>query len=283
MKSLYGDCVEVLREIPDDSVNLIVTSPPYAEQRKKTYDGKAVDGYVSWFIERAEEFKRVLAKDGTLIVNIKEHVKDCERSTYVLELILAMKKQGWLWTEEWCWHKKTAPPGKWPNRFRDSWERILQFNLDRKFHLTGMYQDEVMTPIGDWAKTRREHLSEADKTRQASATGSGFAKNVLKGVNREKVYPSNVLHLSPETGNKNHSAAFPEELPTFFIKLFSKPGDTILDPFQGSGTTGVAAVKLKRDYIGIDIKEEYAKLAEDRINKAVPVIPEAGLSSLMEK
>jgi site-specific DNA-methyltransferase (adenine-specific) len=71
---------------------------------------------------------RVLKPTGTFILNIKEKVVNGERSTYAIELILAMKKQGWLWTEELIWHKKNCYPGKWPNRFRDAWERLLQFN-----------------------------------------------------------------------------------------------------------------------------------------------------------
>ena len=72
---------------------------------------------------------------------------DDERSTYVLELILAMRKQGWFWTEEFIWHKKNCYPGKWPNRFRDAWERLLQFNKTRQF---AMYQKAVMVPMGEW-------------------------------------------------------------------------------------------------------------------------------------
>jgi len=81
---------------------------------------------------------RVLNPSGSFILNIKEKVVDGERSTYVMELILEMRKQGWLWTEEFIWHKKNCYPGKWPNRFRDAWERLLQFNKSRKFN---MYPD----------------------------------------------------------------------------------------------------------------------------------------------
>jgi site-specific DNA-methyltransferase (adenine-specific) len=81
------------------------------------------DDYVAWFMPRAEQFARVLKPGGSLVINIKEKVVDGERHTYVLELILAMKKQGWLWTEEYVWHKRNCFPGKWPNRFRDAWER----------------------------------------------------------------------------------------------------------------------------------------------------------------
>ena len=225
-----GDCEKVLKKIPDNSVDLIFTSPPYADQRKKTYGGTHPDQYVAWFLPISEELLRVLKPTGTFILNIKEKVLDCERSTYVMELILEMRKQqGWFWTEEFIWHKKNCYPGKWPNRFRDSWERLLQFNKSKQFY---MNQNAVMVPMGDWSKSRLKKLSETDKTRDESKVGSGFGKNISNWLDREMAYPTNVLHLATECNNKNHSAAFPEGLPEWFIKLFTKEEDTVLDPFM---------------------------------------------------
>ena len=134
---LSGDCLEKLKELPNSSVDLIITSPPYADQRKNTYGGIKPEKYVSWFLPITAELFRVLKNDGTFILNIKEKVQNGERSTYVLELILEMKRQGWLWTEEFIWHKKNCYPGKWPNRFRDAWERLLHLNKAKQFN---MYQ-----------------------------------------------------------------------------------------------------------------------------------------------
>ena len=132
-----GNSLDVLKTMPDNSIDLIITSPPYADQRKNTYGGINVNDYVNWFLPISKELLRVLKPSGTFILNIKEKVVNGERSTYVIELILEMRKQGWLWTEEFIWHKKNSFPGKWPNRFRDSWERLLQFNKDKHFN---MYQ-----------------------------------------------------------------------------------------------------------------------------------------------
>ncbi len=254
-----GDCKKILAELPDNSIDLIFTSPPYADQRKKTYGGIPPDKYVSWFLPISKQLLRVLKPTGTFILNIKERVVKGERSTYVLELILEMRKQGWLWTEEFIWHKKNCYPGKWPNRFRDAWERLLQFNKERKFN---MYQEEVMVPMGDWAKTRLKKLSKTDKIRDESKVGSGFGKKISNWLDREMAYPSNVLHLATECNNKNHSAAFPEKLPEWFIKLFTKKGDTVLDPFMGSGTTNIVAKKLQRHSIGIEIVPEYVEMVK---------------------
>jgi len=261
---ILGDAAEVLKKHPDNSIDLIITSPPYADQRKSTYGGIHPNHYVEWFIPISKQLLRVLKPTGTFILNIKEKVISGERSTYVMELILEMRKQGWLWTEEFIWHKKNSYPGKWPNRFRDSWERLLQFNKEKKFN---MYQEEVMVPVGDWAKTRLKKLSDNDKIRDESKVGSGFGKNISNWLNRDKAYPTNVLHLATECGNKNHSAAFPEDLPKWFIKLFTKPGDWVLDPFTGSGTTNYVAQKMGRNSIGIEVFPEYYKLALKRIEK----------------
>jgi site-specific DNA-methyltransferase (adenine-specific) len=257
-----GDSKKELKKIPDNTVDLIVTSPPYADQRKSTYGGIHPDKYVEWFLPISEQLLRVLKPTGTFVLNIKEKVVDGERSTYVMELILAMRKQGWMWTEEFIWHKKNSYPGKWPNRFRDSWERLLQFNKDKHFN---MYQKEVMVPMGDWAKTRLKNLSNTDKIRDNSKVGSGFGKNISNWIDREMAYPSNVLHLATECNNKNHSAAFPEELPEWFIKLFTKEYDIVLDPFMGSGTTLTVANRMKRNSIGIDIVPEYYYMVKNQL------------------
>ena len=269
-KIFCGDCEQVLKGFPDNSIDLIFTSPPYADQRTKTYGGVRPDNYVDWFLPRAAQFLRVLKPTGTFILNIKERVVNGERHTYVIELILKMRECGWLWTEEFMWHKKNSYPGKWPNRFRDNWERLLQFNKQKEFK---MFQEAVMVPVGDWAKDRLVRLSETDKTRDESRVGSGFGKNVSNWLGRDKVYPTNVIHMATECSNKNHSATFPVDLPAWFIKLFTEVGDTVLDPFIGSGTTALAAIQLGRKYVGIDVSEMYVELARERITGAQIRLP----------
>ncbi|OGC47121.1 MAG: DNA methylase [Candidatus Portnoybacteria bacterium RIFCSPLOWO2_01_FULL_43_11] len=261
-----GNSLEVLKGFKSDGIDLVITSPPYADQRNSTYGGIKPDHYVEWFLPITKELLRVLKPTGTFILNIKEKVVNSERHTYVIELILKMREQGWLWTEEYIWHKKNCYPGKWTNRFRDSWERLLQFNKTKKFN---MYQEEVMIPMGEWAKVRLKNLSEIDMRRDNSKVGSGFGKNVSKWVGREMAYPTNVLALATETGNKNHSAVFPKSLPVWFIKLFTKRGDTVLDPFLGSGTTLIASLELDRNSVGIEILKEYYNLAIENINKNI--------------
>jgi len=258
----HGDCLEILREYPDNTFDLIVTSPPYADRRKHTYGGIPPEKYVEWFLPRSEQFLRVLKLTGTFILNIKEKAENGERHTFVLELILALRKQGWLWTEEFIWHKKNCYPGKWPNRFRDAWERCLQFNKTRQFK---MNQEAVMVPMGNWREARLKSLGRNDIVRFDSQVGSGFGKNIANWIGRDKAYPTNVLHLATECGNKSHSAAFPQELPEWFIKLFTDEGDLVLDPFVGSGTTCAAAQHLRRNSVGIEVLAEFCGLARAEV------------------
>ena len=276
-----GDCKKYLSNksiFPNNSINLIITSPPYTERRKSCYGGIPHDKYVDWFLPISKQLYRVLRNNGSFILNVKENVLNGERQTYVLELILALKENGWFWVEEYCWFKKNSYPGKWPNRFRDTWERCLHFTKQKKFK---MYQDAVKVPIGDWAKQRFKSLSEKDFIRTVSGTNSKFGRNVSNWLNKRKVYPHNVLVFEKEhyfeptnliqfptsCSNRKHPAVFPLELPTWFIKLFTKKNDIILDPFVGAGTTVLASILLDRRYIGIENVKEYVKEAKKNIRK----------------
>lgn len=266
-KLFVEDSLTTLKNMDDNSVDLIVTSPPYADARKSTYGGVKVDEYVEWFSEYSQEMLRVLKDDGSFILNIKEKVVNGQRHTYVMELVLKMISQGWLFTEEYIWHKTTTTPGKWPNRFRDLWEHCYHFTKNKKFV---MNQDDVKVPIGDWSKSRLKNLSEKDKTRTSSANGSGYGKNVSNWEGKDMVYPGNVLHGSSETRNTGHSAAFPVWIPEWFIKLFSNAGGTVYDPFMGSGSTAIAALNLDRNVVGSEMLEKYAELCVERVKDKHP-------------
>lgn len=261
----HGDCLDVLTTFPNSCIDLIVTSPPYADQRATTYGGVKPDDYVDWFLPRSEQFLRVLKTSGSFVLNIKEKAINGERHTYVLELILALRKQGWLWTEEYVWHKRNCFPGKWPNRFRDAWERCLHFTKARQFK---MNQEAVMVPMGDWAQTRLKSLGKNDSVRYDSQVGNAFAKNIANWKGRDMAYPTNVLHLATECGNKGHSAAFPTALPQWFVRLFTNEGDMVLDPFVGSGTTIDAAVELGRRVVGIDTSAEFVAMCQEKVAPA---------------
>jgi site-specific DNA-methyltransferase (adenine-specific) len=254
-----GDCRSVLETFPENSIDLIFTSPPYADNRRKSaYKGVKIEEYVEWFLPISGQLKRVLKPDGSFIFNVKERALHGERQTYVLELILEMKRQGWYWIEEYIWYKKNCYPGKWPNRFRDAWERCLHFAKNKRFK---MFQDAVMVPMGNWREKRLAKLSETDQIRHESAVASGLGRKVSNWAGREMAYPTNVIRLPTECSNRNHSATFPKELPMWFINLFTRDGDIVLDPFIGSGTTAIACIKTKRHFVGIEAVQQYYEVA----------------------
>jgi len=268
---IAGDCREKLRDIGDNSIDLIVTSPPYADQRKTTYGGIQPDEYVEWFLPISKELLRVLKPTGTFILNIKEKTVAGERHTYVLDLIKALREQGWRWTEEFIWRKTSSISGKWRTRLRDGWERLLQFNKTFDFV---MYQDAVKKPPAPATvkKAQRIHtllkfhapMGISNFGRWISSTGSGFTRNYAN-QSLDLIFPDNVLELSTEPVSQKHSAVFPKGIPEFFINLFTVEGDTVLDPFLGSGTSGLVARRLGRNFIGIEAKAEYVQVAEERI------------------
>lgn len=119
-----------------------------------------------------------------------------------------------------------------------------------------------MVPMGEWARTRLKSLGKNDVVRYESQVGNAFAKNIANWKGRDMAYPTNVLHLATECSNKQHSAAYPLELPRWFIKLFTDEGDVVLDPFVGSGTTLEAAIDLNRHAIGIDISQKFVDMCQ---------------------
>lgn len=267
---IHGDNRDVLPTLDSDSVDLVVTSPPYADQRKHDYGGTRSDQYIDWFLVISLELLRVLKPTGSFILNIKEKVTDGQRDTYVIELILALKRQGWRWTEEFVWHKKNPVPNGCPTRLKDGWERLLHFTKTPKFKI---FPDNVRRPISDATKDRMSRLNDKnDILYHKSANGSGFGVNKANMLGQEYARPSNVLYLASETQNQGHTAVFPIGIPRFFIELLTEQQDLVLDPFAGSGTTILAALEATRRAIGIEKEEKYCRLAEKRITGVQPVL-----------
>lgn len=133
-----------------------------------------------------------------------------------------------------------------------------------------MNQEAVMVPMGEWRHARLKNLSQTDKRRDNSKVKSGFGKKIENWVGREMAFPTNVLHLATECGNQSHSATYPEDLPAWFIKLFTFPGDVVLDPFMGSGTTAVASARLNRNFVGIELDPAFIEIAAKRLASIEP-------------
>lgn len=264
----FGDCKNILKEFPDGYFNLIVTSPPYADARKNHYDSMHPDNFHEFFLKFHDEFWRVLADDGSFIINIKDKVINGQRHRYVWKTILELNDKGWLSIDDYLWHKPNAMPGFWPNRLRDEWEYCFHLTKKLKFK---MYQSHVKKPIGNWAVTRLAKLNGKSAIRHNSENKSGFGRDLNNWVDKETVLPGNTISIPVVGKNMDHPAVYPIGLPEFFIKLFTKEGDNVLDPFAGSGTTGLAALANNRNVVLIDSKQEYIKIMEKRLSSFGPL------------
>ncbi|MBV9961759.1 MAG: site-specific DNA-methyltransferase [Parafilimonas sp.] len=270
-----GDSRDILKQYPDGYFNLIITSPPYADARTKHYDSITPEEFPDYFLTFHKELYRVLADDGSFVINIKDKVVDGQRNRYVWKTIMALNDVGWLCIDDYIWHKPNAMPGYWPNRLRDEWEYCFHLTKNKKFC---MYQEAVQKPIGNWADKRLSNLSGKSAARHNSENESGFGRDLNKWVDKDFVLPGNVVSVAVVGKNMGHPAVYPISLPDFFIKLFSKEGDNILDPFAGSGSTAIAAIQLNRNCVIIDNKQEYIDVMKDRLKSLNCLFSEISVS-----
>ncbi len=259
---IFGDSREVLKNYIS-AADLIVTSPPYADARKKHYDSIAPTDFPDWLQTFHEPFWHCLKDDGSLVINIKDKIVDGVRHRYVWKAIEKLAENGWFCIEDYIWHKPNPMPGFWPTRLRDGWEYC--FHL-AKTKTPFINQQNVAVPVGDWVNKRLQKLGENDLARHNSVNESGFGRDISKWVGKETVLPSNVLSIPLVGKNKGHPAVFPVELPAFFIKLLSRENQLIIDPFAGSGSTGIAALLNNRNCLLIDNNMEYCHLAQERLH-----------------
>lgn len=258
---IHGDSREILRKL-SGKVDLIVTSPPYADSRKKHYDSIHPNKFVDWFLTFHEPFFEALKPRGNFVLNLKDKVVGGCRHRFVWQTIEALCSRGWLSIDDYLWHKTNPMPGFWPNRLRDGWEYCFHLaKSNRHYFASG----EVRKPIGDWVRTRLAKLGKNDTTRSNSANASGFGRDISRWVGRQTVLPSNVLSIPLVGKNMGHPAVFPVDLPLFFIKLLCPKGGLVVDPFAGSGSTGLAALARNCRCVLIDSNAEYCQLALKRL------------------
>jgi len=260
---INGDCRDVLKTY-GGLVDLIVTSPPYADARRKHYDGIHPNNYEEWFLSFHDPFYNALKADGSLIINIKDKVVNGVRHRFVWRTIEALCERGWYAIDDYLWHKTNPMPGYWPTRLRDGWEYCFHLAKSRRPFFDS---DAVRKPIGDWVESRLRRLGENDLSRHNSVNASGFGRDISRWVGKQTVLPSNVISLALVGKNQGHPAVFPVDLPLFFIKLLCPEGGLVVDPFAGSGTTGIAALSLGRRSVLIDNNPTYCQEAIRRLRE----------------
>jgi DNA modification methylase len=260
-----GDALDLLPLLPQGGVDLFFTSPPYADAR--AYSRIHPDNYVEWFLPFAQAMFNAARQSGSLILNIKNRVAKQgplkgQRHPYVYELVLSLQRMGWRWIETYIWAKSNAVPGKFGPRTKDSFEYVYHFARGRRPYFD---LDAVRVPYkADLAEIARRKMDRLGRRN----TEAGFGRDRTKTYQRGGADPGNVV-MVPQTYNQYrgvaHTAAMPEGLAEFFIKIASPAGGIVIDPFAGGGTTIVVARRLGRMAAGFEIHEHFVEESRRRI------------------
>jgi DNA modification methylase len=258
-----GDCLPILRSLPDNSVDLVITSPPYDGQSKygngERYER---DWYSGFFLEVTSEVLKKLKPHGSFVLNYRSKRHGDERGTLQYELVFWLQRQGYLFCEDFVWGKPSPPPGRFNRFLKDAVEYCFQFAKTPKWQF---FPEHCLSPARWDAKDRERRKRLAHNYVRVNEPSGQGRKRVQAGP--DMVRPSTLIHLEPEFSPNptSHPARFPLALPHFFIRLLTQPGQMVLDPFGGTGTTGVAAEALERQWIVTEIDPKYASILPDRI------------------
>jgi DNA modification methylase len=253
-KLFHADVFEGIKQIPDNSVTLVLSSPPYSDVRK-SYPGCPANNYVKWFTPLAKEILRILKDDGSFILNINDKCDKGERIPFAFELVIKLRELGFKFIDTNIWAKKNGAPAAGRRR-SDYFEYIFHFAKTTK---PKWFPDEIRTP---YAATSVKRSEKPIKNNVSNRESRGESKYKTWNLHPNGAYPKNVLFFPKDQG-KNHVAAFHLELPLHYIKSHTEPGDLVLDPFAGRGTTLQAAKQLGRHYVGFEIQPENIALAEE--------------------
>ncbi len=263
---VVDDCLNVLRGTPDNTFDLIMTSPPYDGQSKygngERYER---DWYRDTFLAVTAELRRTLKPNGSFILNYRSRRHGDERGTLQYELIFWLREQGFLFCEDFVWGKPSPPPGRFNRFLKDAVEYCFQFAKTPEWQF---FPEQCLEPAR-WDARDRERRKRLPHNyiRVNEPSGQG-RKRVQAGP--DFVRPSTLLHLEPDFSPNptQHPARFPLSLPTFFIKLLTRPGQLVFDPFAGTGTTCVAAELCDRKWLGAELDSTYARILPDRLKAA---------------
>jgi site-specific DNA-methyltransferase (adenine-specific) len=260
-----GDSLDLLKELPDNSVDLVITSPPYSTLKTYITDtGILASDYVDWFIPYCKEIERVLKPKGSFILNINDKVENGFRHPYVFDLISELHKQtGLKMFERLFWNKLKSLPNR--ARFGDRVEYLFWFAKEKGFQF---YLDEMRT---EYSEKSIKRMTKPLKKRFARTEGDDNLEYKDWSPNPKGALPTTLINISSESKRiaDTHVAVYPVELVDYFIKGSTKEGDLVLDPFMGTGTTAVSAKKLGRNFIGFEMQEDYIDVAKKRIEECL--------------
>ncbi len=255
-KMVVADCLGVLKTLQANSVDLVVTSPPYDGQPKYGNGEKYErDWYRNFFMAVCAEVHRVLKPTGSFVLNYRSKRRGDERGTLQFELIFWLREQGFLFCEDFVWGKPSPPPGRFNRFLKDAVEYCFQFAKTPQWQF---FPEHCLKPARWDLKDRERRKKLAHNYVRANAPSGQGRKRVQAGP--DMVRPSTLLHLEPEFSPNpvRHPARFPLALPEFFINLLTEPGQFVVDPFGGTGTTALAAERHGRRWLVAEIDPKYA-------------------------
>lgn len=261
--SYVVDALELCRALPEGSVDLVVTSPPYDGQPK--YPGREPferDWFEGYFREVAREVLRALRPRGSFVLNYRSRRRGDERGTLQYELVLALRELGFLFCEDFVWGKPSPPPGRFNRFLKDGVEYCFQFAKTPSWQF---HPEQVLRPARWDAKDRARRRELPQNFRRVDEPSGQGRRRAPAGP--DLVRPSTLLLWEPEFARNptDHPARFPVTLPSFFIGLLTRPGDLVVDPFAGTGTTAVAAEHLGRRWIVGESVPRYARILPSRL------------------
>jgi len=278
-QAFLGDSLEVMKELPDNSVNLILTSPPFALTRQKEYGNKLEQEYIDWFLQFSKEFYRLLKDDGSLVIDLGGAYLPGHpvRSIYQYELLVRLCREQKFFLAQEFFHYNPArlpTPAEWVTvrriRVKDSvnvvwWLSKTENPKSDNKQVLKPYSDSMKSLLKNGYKAQMRPSGHDISDKFSNDNGGAIPPNLLELANTES--NSYYMKRSKELGVKSHPARFPKEFADFFIKFTTTEGDIVLDPFAGSNTTGSSAEKLGRKWIAIELDENYLENSKIRFEQ----------------
>ena len=264
-----GDSLELLKSIPDKSINLILTSPPFALTRKKEYGNKSAEEYVEWFLKFAKDFKRILTDNGSLVVDLGGAYLPGHpvRAIYQFELLIRLCKEIGFFLAQDFYHynpSRLPTPAEWVNirrvRVKDSvnvvwWLSVTENPKANNRNVLKPYSESMKQLLENGYKAKLRPSGHDISTKFQKDNNGAIPPNLLTIANTES--NSAYLRRCNEAGIKPHPARFPLDFPKFFIEFLTDQNDIVFDPFAGSNTTGHASELLKRRWLAFEIDSNY--------------------------
>lgn len=261
---IVDSCFRVLPGMKADSVDLVMTSPPYDNQsRYNTSEEYPKSWFDGPFLSCCADILRILKPTGSFVLNYRSKRGEVGRGTIQFELVSWMIDLGFIFADDYVWGKPTPPPGIYKRVLKDGFEYCFHFAKSPSWKF---FPESCLVPsrVSEEERTYRTTLQpQGDRRTRGPADRSRRRTTSYPA----EVLPSTLLLINPDFGRNpsKHPARFPVALPEFFIKLLTEPGDLVVDPFAGTGTTAVAAEKLNRRWLMIEEQARYIEGLPERL------------------